>query len=228
MRGSGRGRRRRPCWRTSRLLRDGWPGPAGICLQAARTGPTARSQRGRRPGSGRSGCRGGAITGIAGRTVGCCRRRRWRPAWRSQRPCIRRGSGVRRPSASCMPGTWRCSRAPDRSAALVGWRGRWRENAVPCQNSSSLAIAAPSASARSFATTISASTTPYPAKVAKPQTVPAIIRWCGFVTACRQDKSKRSLCVSIGSRGGASGGLGCRGRVVRGREAFFHRRSTDS
>ena len=113
MRASGRGRRRRPCWRTwTDDCGDGWPGPAGISLRAAeRTGPTARLQRERRlgqrtvwlPWRGYNGHRGRGLPGAVDGGDGGVHRDRGAPASGV-------GSGVRRPSGSCMAGTRRCSR----------------------------------------------------------------------------------------------------------------------
>ena len=80
-------------------------------------GPARRSPGVRRPGNGRSGCLGAATTGIAGRTAGCCLRRRSRRSCGLLPACIPPGTGARRPSAICMLGTCRSC-----SARL--WTGR--------------------------------------------------------------------------------------------------------
>ena len=57
------------------LARTGWHLAGG-----GRMGPTARSRQERRPGNGRSGCRGRATTDTGGRTTGRCLPRRCGPA----------------------------------------------------------------------------------------------------------------------------------------------------
>ena len=109
----------------------GWLARTGWHLASGGADGADSPRLGRRPGSGRSGFRGGATTGTGGRSAGRCLRRRCRRAWRSLPLCISPGTGARSPSASCMPGTRRyCFRTPWIGRSMRSFAGR-REDRSP-------------------------------------------------------------------------------------------------